>query len=164
MDQHTRKARLLDQIRAEHRRFDEAIAGLSEAQMTAPGAEADWSVKDIAAHLVFWQQRAIFLLECARTGWRDQNDRWGGASVDERNAQNYQAQHDRTLGEVLADLATSAETVLALLEATPEGDLFDVGRFGWLKGSTLAEAVSNETDGHYPEHLDSLRTWRAKQA
>ena len=75
------KAELIKRIQAERSRFSGAISGLSEAQMEAPGAEAEWSVKDIAAHLMFWQQRAVFLLECARDGWQPGKDRWSGSTL-----------------------------------------------------------------------------------
>jgi hypothetical protein len=158
------KTELLALLRSEYANFAEAIAGLSEAQMTAPGAEVQWSVKDIAAHLLFWQQRAVFLLECVKLGYRQDMDRWRGADVDTRNEQNFQAQRMRPTTDVLRDLTDSQDAVIRLLEETSEADIFAPGRFDWLKGISLAEGVGNETHGHYQEHMESLRSWRAKQA
>jgi hypothetical protein len=158
------KVELLALLRSEYGNFAEATAGLSEAQMTAPGAEVKWSVKDIAAHLLFWQGRAVFLLECASTIYQPDKDRWRGADVDTHNEQNFQAQRARPTADVLRDLAVSQKSVVDLLEALPEDAIFTPGRFDWLKGISLAEGVGNETYGHYEEHMGSLRAWRAKQA
>jgi hypothetical protein len=158
------KADLIERIRAEHQLFEAAIDGMTDAHMTAPGAEANWSVKDIAAHLAFWQQRAIFLLECARDGWQVDKNRWSGGDIDRLNEQVYRAHRDRPLADVLAELRQSQSEVLARLEATPEVDLTTRGRFDWLPNNvTLVDNITGETYEHYQEHSESLRSWRAKQ-
>lgn len=162
MDSHMSKADLLALIRAEQANLHNAIDGLDEAALNAPGAEVDWSVKDIAAHLLFWQQRAIFYLQCAKTGWDPKADRWAGASVDKRNEENYKANHARPVGDVLNDLVTSEETLIEMLEATPEEQIFTPGFFDWLKASLLVEAIAGETYEHYQEHMESLRAWQSE--
>src|SRR5574341_330088 len=49
------KTELLARIQAERAALEQAIANLSEAQMTALGPES-WSVKDHLAHVVTWEQ------------------------------------------------------------------------------------------------------------
>lgn len=157
------KTGLVALLREEYGNLEVGIAGLTEAQMTTPGAEAQWSVKDIAAHLLFWQQRAVFYLQCAQSGYQAEKDRWRGADVDTRNEENFQAQRARATAEVLLDLTNSQKTVIDLLEAMPEDAIFTAGRYDWLKSISLAEAISNETHEHYQEHIGSIRAWRAKQ-
>lgn len=158
------KAELIEKLRIEYHNFDEATAGLTEAQMSEPGAEERWSVKDIAAHLAFWQQRAVFYLECAQKGYDKEADRWAEGSVDARNEQNFQAQQARPLADVLADLHASEKDVLSLLEQTPNEAIFTPGYFEWSKASLLVEAIAGETFEHYQEHLGSLRAWQARHA
>lgn len=162
--EHVTKAELIETIRAEYRNFEQATAGLTEAQMTQPGAEAHWSVKDIAAHLAFWQQRAVFYLESACDGYREEANRWAGDDVDQRNEDNYQAQHARPLADVLRDLHTSENDVIRLLETAPDEAIFTPGYFDWCKASLLVEAVAGETFEHYQEHMGSLRAWQASHA
>ncbi|HEY4384036.1 MAG TPA: DinB family protein, partial [Ktedonobacteraceae bacterium] len=49
------KAELLTHIQAEYDRFEALLASLSEEQMTIPGVNGTWSVKDNLAHLTTWQ-------------------------------------------------------------------------------------------------------------
>jgi hypothetical protein len=164
MEPRISKANLLDLARAEHQKFDDLMRGVSDEKISAPGAEGDWSAKDIAAHLMFWQQRAIFFLECARDGWQPDNDRWSVGSVDERNEMNYHAHKDRSVAEVLAELRAIQSKFVQLVESTPEQDLVAAARFEFLAGGALIDRISGETWEHYREHGDMLRAWRASQA
>jgi hypothetical protein len=55
----TMKQHILMALREGVDRWQELLAGLSEAQITAPHLYADWSIKDVIAHLWAWQQRSI---------------------------------------------------------------------------------------------------------
>jgi len=46
----------LDKVWAE---IKESYAGLSDSQLTEPGVMGDWSVKDILAHLTWWEEEAL---------------------------------------------------------------------------------------------------------
>jgi hypothetical protein len=164
MEQPIKKTQLVELIRAEHLNFDGLIQGLSEAEVTAPGVEADWSIKDIAAHLMFWQQRAIFFLECVRDGWQPEKDRWSVGSIDERNEMNYQAHKNRPVADVLAEMHETQAKLVRLVEATSEQDLVASGRFEFLAGTVLIDRISGETYQHYQEHSENLRAWLAQHA
>ena len=57
MGKRLRKQELLSEIRRERRLLDDALALLSVRQMTKAGVtRGGWSVKDVLAHLVEWQQ------------------------------------------------------------------------------------------------------------
>jgi hypothetical protein len=57
MGRRLRKEELLDEIHHQRRALDDALAPLSPRQMTMPGVtRGGWSVKDVLAHLVEWQQ------------------------------------------------------------------------------------------------------------
>jgi hypothetical protein len=167
MRQPTSRAGLLRLIRAAHSAFEDGIDGLTDAQMATPGTEVAWSVKDIAAHLMYWEQRAIFYLECARDGWQPEKDRWimpRGDAYHALNEENYQAQRYRPLSGILAELRAPQAAMMRLVEATAETDLVTKGRFDWLPDRALIEMVGNETWQHYQDHSESLRSCRAKQA
>ena len=53
------KQRVLTALREEFKRWEELLASLSEAQITAPEFADDWSIKDVVAHLRAWQQRSV---------------------------------------------------------------------------------------------------------
>ena len=49
------KAALLANIQAGYDQLEALLASLSEEQMTIPGVNGSWSVKDNLAHLTAWQ-------------------------------------------------------------------------------------------------------------
>ena len=152
------KAELLSAIHVERQKLEEMLARLDQAQMTEPGVEGEWSVKDILAHLVTWEGRMVRWLGEAQRGqvphvpatWDD---------IHQLNAQSYQEQQDRPLENVLSDFQRSYHEALTTVEAFPEEDLVDPDRFEWRKGQPLWVMVAANTFWHYKEHAESIQAW-----
>ena len=51
------KSELLNGVREEYRQWEALLNQIGEARMDQPGAAADWSIKDIVAHLTGWRRR-----------------------------------------------------------------------------------------------------------
>ena len=68
MDTPVDKTQLLEWITASRAELDAVIAPLSDAQMTAPGAEGELSVKDLLAHVSWWERRTLRALAYAARG------------------------------------------------------------------------------------------------
>ena len=60
------KAELLANMQAGYNSFEALLAGLNENQMTTPGVNGAWSVKDNLAHLSAWHLRQLALLQGVR--------------------------------------------------------------------------------------------------
>jgi hypothetical protein len=157
------KAEVLDAIRAGRKPLEEALAQLGEDQMTQPGVESNWSVKDILAHIVAWEQRMVLWVGQALRGevpaipatWEE---------VHRLNEQSYWENRDRPLTEVLAEFQRSYLEALAVAEAASEEDLIDPERFGWREGVPLVRVVAANTWWHYAEHLESIQAWLSKSS
>ena len=67
-DEFVSKERLLEELKSGRERLEATLAGVSEEQMTAPGAVGDWSVKDLLAHLIFWEQAPVRALRAEARG------------------------------------------------------------------------------------------------
>jgi hypothetical protein len=66
MGKRLRKAALLEEIVVERAALDDAIASLVPRDMTRAGVTpGGWSVKDIIAHVVDWQDRTLCWYEPA---------------------------------------------------------------------------------------------------
>ena len=50
--------------------FQASYAGLSDSQLTEPGVAGDWSVKDIIAHVTWWEEEALRHLPLIIAGGR----------------------------------------------------------------------------------------------
>jgi hypothetical protein len=158
----TTKQQVLTQLQDEFNRWEELLAGLTETQLTAPQLAANWSVKDVIAHLWVWQQRSIARLEAALADrepvyppWPEEFDPEMEGEPDQLNAWLYDQNRDKPWSQVYQDWKTDCAHYLALGERVAEADLLTPGRYGWLEGLPLI-AILHGTDEHYTEHREWL--------
>jgi hypothetical protein len=165
MSEQMRKSKLLEQIQAERERLERTLAELSTDQMTQPGIQDQWSVKDILAHITVWEKRMTRWLGETLRGEVPQmlppGMTWD--DLDQMNEQTYLENRDRLLAEVLSEFHHSYPQALGAVEAASEEDLIDPHRFEWRGGKPLWEMVAANTFWHYEEHGESLRTWLEKR-
>lgn len=155
------KDKLLERIRVEHRRLESNLAKLSQEEILQPGVIGQWSVKDILAHLVDWEQRCMDWIEVSFRGetpetpapgmtWRD---------LDILNQQIFEKHRNRALGEVLDEFHSSYQAMLKRVESISEEDLTDPHRFGWRAGKPLWKLVAANTYNHYRWAKTEIRKW-----
>ena len=157
------KAELLEEIERERQRLNALLSQLKPRQMTRAGATlADWSVKDILAHVVGWQQLNLRWYSAGLAGeppevpapgrtWRD---------VGKLNDDLYRRFRRRSLASVLADYEDYHQRMLKLIEDVPDDDLVAVGRFNWTGPSwTLSDYVRANTASHYRWASKHVRKW-----
>jgi hypothetical protein len=51
--------RVLKQLEKAWIEFKESYAGLSDSKLTEPDVTGNWSVKDIIAHVIWWEEEAV---------------------------------------------------------------------------------------------------------
>ncbi|GHO89999.1 hypothetical protein KSF_000470 [Reticulibacter mediterranei] len=141
--------------------FNALLSSLSEAQLTAPGVNGNWSVKDNIAHLSGWQRRQIARNEAVFQGIEIPNPT-PGMSVDEINEMLYQQNKDRSLPDVLNEFHETARRVREDVERLTDEQLNTP--IAWLNGHTLAEYIEGNSYGHYEEHTEIIQHWLARQS
>ena len=156
------KAQLLDWISATRAELDAVIAPLSDAQVTASGAESALSVKDLLAHVSWWERRTLRALEYAARGETPPKlaaEGEGEAGVNRVNAETFTANRDRPLADVRAEYAQSGRDLMAALEGYAEADLFDEEGFTRILEFPALYLIAGDTYLHYPDHVASIREW-----
>ncbi len=153
MDDVVTKAGLLERIRAARAEWEALLAGIAPERLSEPGVTGDWSVKDIVAHVGFWERS---VLDGLRTGNRGLQ-----GEVDEINERVFRANRDRPLDEVLAEEREVYRQLLETIEALPEDALAAPDRFPWTGGRPVWVLIAGNTYWHYPEHAESIRAWLA---
>ena len=115
------KPKLLVHIRAERDFLEETLSRLTPEQMLAPGVDGEWSVKDILAHIVAWEQRMIRWIGSHLRGEPpDVPLPW---DVERMNAETYAQVKDKPLAGVLEEFHQSYRAALLLAESLSEGQL-----------------------------------------
>lgn len=146
------KTELLDRIRTGRVKIAALWVGLTADEMQQPGYNGEWSVKDLIAHLLFWEQ---FMIEHAPRLLA--GDSLPPFEVDPFNREAYEANRYRTLDDVRAAFRASYPQLEALVKGLPDGALDH--KLAALDGAALGDFVAWNSSGHYEEHIDALRAW-----
>lgn len=145
------KAELLTALQAGRAELEAMWDGANEAQLVArPGPQADWSVKDLIAHLTYWEQDTLRQVQDGAEVTLDKD-------VDAINAQVFNENCDRSLKDILADFKASYADLVTCIEECTDEALAQV-----IDDKTLAEHLAYDSYEHYPEHLGDLQSWRAR--
>jgi hypothetical protein len=156
------KAQIIAKLRQEFNRWEELLNRIDEGQITSAHLAADLSIKDIIAHLTAWQQISVARMEAARQHiqpeypeWHSELDPEPGDELDQTNAWIFERYQDQTWGEIHREWAERFRFFLEISEAFPEDNLFEPGRYPWIKDYPLS-AVLQGTLAHHEEHRESL--------
>ena len=117
---------LLDQMVAGRQQFKTTLTHLTDAEMTAPLLLENWSVKDMLAHIAWWEMRVLVIYNASLKG-EIPEPIFDGGSIDELNARIYAEQHDRDLADVIQEEEQAYQSLLSLVQNAPDRVLFDPG-------------------------------------
>jgi len=131
-----------------------SYAGLPKADLLAPGPGGDWSVRDIIAHVTWWEQEALTHLPVILAGERPPrySVRYGG--LDAFNSLKHAQTRGQPLDEVLRRRDQVHERLVAYLNGIPEVHYVGETRF--------RRRLRLDTVGHYRLHAAAIRTRRAQ--
>jgi hypothetical protein len=133
------------------------ILQLSVAQMNLPGAVGVWSVKDVLAHIAFWERYVAAIVRAARCGETPQLD--VEDLTESRNASVVAQYYLTSLGAVLASWHTAREELLDQIAELSEADLNEPDRFPWSQGRSLLDRIAGNSYEHEREHIEQIRSW-----
>jgi hypothetical protein len=152
MDRH----KLLQQLDKAWAIFKESYAGLSDSQLTEPGVTGSWSVKDIIAHVTWWEDEALKHLPLIITGGRPPrySTQYGG--IDAFNAQMTGQRHSLSLSVVLRQMDETHRRLIDYVHSAPEEQCTRETRF--------RRRLRLDTYSHYPQHAKAIREWRERSA
>lgn len=149
---------LIERTRRDREAFAALWHGLSDAQMIQrPAVQETWSVKDLIAHITWWEGYMIDRVKNLLAGNPDQRLN-SDAEVDAINARVYDTFKDQPLQETLAAFEASWPRVLALLESMSDAQINDPSLYTQAEVPPLHIIIGN-TFGHYEEHTEDLQRY-----
>jgi uncharacterized protein (TIGR03083 family) len=150
-------AELSELIRSTSIRLELLLAQLSVAEINQPGAVGVWSVKDVLAHLAFWERFAVNTLQSIARG---ETPVLGADDETERKNASVVAQYyQRPLAAVVADWQQAREELLDALEELDDQMLNDPDYFPWSEGRPLLDRIAGNSFDHEQEHIEQIREW-----
>lgn len=120
----------------------ETLDGIPADRAAETGACGKWSVKDLVAHIAFWDGQAEISAQRQALGEPPRELDW--SALNEREAA---ASANRPYGEIWEELTTTHERVRAALSQLPALD---------------PKAVGEDTFDHYEEHRAEIQAWRER--
>lgn len=132
--------------------FEQSFAGLSDEQLMFRGVTGQWSVRDIIAHVTWWEEEALKHLPLVREGGRPPRYSVTYGGIDAFNALMTEQRHDLSLAEVLRQHDEVHRRLVAYVQRAPE-ELFT-------RETRFRRRLRLDTYGHYPKHANAIRAWR----
>lgn len=162
----TSQQQLIDDVLTARQKLDETLATVPQDKMEEAGVCEAWSVKDILAHLLEWQQMVLRWYRAGIAGQvpKTPADDLTWRQTPELNQRIYEKHRDRPLEDIQAEFEASHHEILGVIKAVPEADLLEKGRYKWTKSSTLGSYFVSATSSHYKWARDLIRKWVKAQA
>ncbi len=147
--------------RKDRAEWERVLAEVDEDRMLEPGLPREWSVKDVIAHVNWYEREMVGLLkQRALMG----SELWQ-LPTDERNVPIYEEGKDLPLDEVLAESNRLFERLWALVSELADEDLVDPSRFDQMPEDWEPwELLASNTYEHYLQHIPDIRDWLAEPA
>ena len=154
------KKELLDSIQTTRELLEKKFSKLTPTQMVYPGSMGDWSVKDILAHLVDWEQRFIGWYQVGLQGEVPETPAPGMTwrELPKLNQAGYEQHKDDSLENVLAQFEKSYQEILRLVEGMEEQEIFEAKYYEWTGDSSLLPWIVANTSSHYNWARRNIRT------
>jgi len=146
------RQQLLKQLDKRWAEFNESYAGLSDPLMTEFGVTGDWSVKDIIAHVTWWEEEALKHLPLINKGGRPPTYAAEYGGIDAFNALMAERKQRLSLSEVLRQRDETHRRLVRYIESVPEEQFTSDTRF--------RRRLRLDTYNHYPKHAKAIRAWR----
>jgi hypothetical protein len=154
--------RLAAILQTERTRWNALLSQVGLEQMEIPGAVGDWSVKQLVAHLTWYEQAVVEGAESVLRTGTFQRRRPKGVTLDQQNTEIDAQSRDRSAQDVLAEADEVFRKLLVLIEACPEKLLNDPGVLGLPEDLVPWMGVANNSYAHYREHEPDLLAWLAR--
>jgi hypothetical protein len=143
---------ILEKLDKAWKDFEESYADLSNEELLIPNVTGKWSVRDIIAHVTWWDEEALKHLPVVLEGGKPErySDKYGG--IDDFNAIMTVKRSGLSLAEVLKQHDDVHAKLVEYVRNAPE-DLY-------ASETRFRRRLRLDTFGHYPVHTQAIKKWR----
>lgn len=140
---------VVEEIKLERIKFSNLWADLTAEQMVAlPGPQDDWSVKDLIAHITWWEDYIVRMSKVLTAGQTFATV----SDYDAKNAEILANSQKRSLEDILNAFNLMGETVIATVEKLSDTQINDL----MISEVPLLYKIMADTSDHYQEHTPDL--------
>ena len=143
--------RLLRRLENAWGQLTDSYQGLSEPDLTQPGAAGSWSVKDVVAHVTTWEEEALKHLPTIMRGGRPPRYASEGG-IDAFNARAADSKLGLSLEAVFEQRDDTHRRLLEFVRTAPADQVVS---------PRFVKRLRLDSYGHYKLHAQAIRSWRA---
>jgi hypothetical protein len=132
-----------------------SYAGLSTSELLEPGVTGTWSVKDIIAHITWWEEEALTHLPLIVAGEKPPKYSVTYRGIDAFNARKYEMKKNLSITAILQERDETHGRLLNFLQKVPTHQIESETRF--------RHRLRLDTYGHYPKHTEMIQEWRKQR-
>ena len=132
--------------------FLKSFDGLTDEQMVQPGVTSDWTVKDILAHVSWWEEEALKHLPHILEGQRPPRYSVVYGGIDVFNAMMREQKRGLSLFAVRQQMTATHSRLVEYVQSIPEEQFTTETRF--------RRRLRLDTYSHYPIHTRMIHEWR----
>jgi hypothetical protein len=119
-----------------------------------PGVTGDWSVRDIIAHVTWWEEEALTYLPLILDSGKPARYSVTYGGIDAFNAHMAEQKRRLSLSEVLRQQDDTHRRLINFIQSVPEDQFIRETRF--------RHRLRLDTYSHYPQHAEAIRKWRER--
>ncbi len=149
------KEQLLKRIEKAWETLKDSYAGLSSSELMESGVTGNWSVRDVIAHVTWWEEEALTHLPRILAGGRPARYSTTYGGIDAFNAKMTEERKGLSLAEVLAQRDEVHRRLIEFIRTVPEDQIARETRF--------RRRLRLDTYGHYLKHAAAIRKWLAQR-
>jgi hypothetical protein len=148
------KSEFITRVKETHQEFESVLASLNEEQMLRPHTCGDWSVKDMVAHVTWYEREMVGVLEGrALVG----SELWN-LPLEDRNAVIYVNNKNCSLQDILSEAGRVHRQLLELLQDLSQQEMLEAGCFREMPPDWIPwQVIASNTFEHYPVHVADIR-------
>lgn len=162
-----KKSDLLAALQEKNRQWEALLGSIDQNRMEQPGANGDWSIKDLLAHLTGWNIRLLHHIQAALHAEPEPPPPWPAQLQyeDAINAWIYETNRRRSLRDILDETRQVNQLIFALMESLPEDASVEwVAPYYYLVWIGGTRFPPGEFFDHFHnDHEPNVRAWLAQE-
>jgi hypothetical protein len=155
-DVNMNRLQLLKRIDRAWQELKESYIGLSDSELLEPRVTGNWSVRDIIAHVTWWEEEALKHLPLILAGGKPPRYSVTYGGIDAFNAQMTEKKRNLSIDEVLRQRDETHHRLIDFIQTVPEDQIARETRF--------RRRLRLDTYSHYPKHAEAIRKWREQRS
>ena len=149
---------VIHRARSDRDEFVALWSGMNEGELTQrPGPQEDWSVKDLMAHIAWWEGYAVRRVAVLLAG----NDDLETPDFDAFNSKIFEEYKDLAINVVQEKFKNVFLDIETQISKLSEEQLHSVSQYP-TGGETLMNIYMDNTFRHYASHLRDLQNYAAR--